>query len=187
MNSNIDVLKELEVKNKEIYINKLGIDLDTNLESLLIIINNIMNLLTIELTDKLNILSNNNQEAINNFQKLNLKNIIELINQRNTYLKEKVLDIDNINYKEELDDETKNVIEKVKEFYNNNVNNLINELNKSVDEFTKHRISDYLNNLYFSRFIKKIEDAIINMDNILFNNYQFSYQKYLNLNEKTLK
>ena len=40
MNNSVDVLKQLEVKNREIYLNKLVIDLDNNLDILSITVNN---------------------------------------------------------------------------------------------------------------------------------------------------
>ena len=53
MNSNVDVLKQLEVKNREIYLNKLVIDLDNNLDVLSITVNNIVNLFTNEMINKI--------------------------------------------------------------------------------------------------------------------------------------
>ena len=52
MNKSVDVIKELAVKNKEIYLNKLDIDLTNNQENLFITIKNIIDLFTKEVTTK---------------------------------------------------------------------------------------------------------------------------------------
>ena len=38
-----DVKKQLEVKNKEIYLNKLNLDIDNNMEVLILAIDNLLN------------------------------------------------------------------------------------------------------------------------------------------------
>ena len=193
MNSNVDVLKELEVKNKEIYINKLIIDLDTNLENLVITINNMMSLFTTEVIEKVleinsDVLSSEViKESINTFQNLICDELTKLISDRSISLKDKVLNIENIDYKEELNNETINVLEKFKEFYNQNIIGLIDEISNNINEFDKNRLSDYLKVLYFEKLINKFKDAVMNMDIILLNNYEEGYQRFLNLNAKTLK
>ena len=193
MNSNVDVLKELEVKNKEIYINKLGIDLDTNLENLLITIDNMMSLFTTEVTEKVLEIKNDalsseqTKERIIAFQKLICDEIIKLINERTLSLKDKVQDIDNIDYKEVLNNETMLFLQRIGEYYNLNVDALIEEVSTDTVEFDKNRISDYLKILYYEKLITKLKEAIVNMDIILYNNYEEGYQRFLNLNAKTLK
>ena len=193
MNSNVDVLKELEVKNKEIYINKLGIDLDTNLENLLITIDNMMSIFTTEVTEKVLEIKNDvksseqTKERIITFQRLICGEIIKLINERASSLKDKIQDIDNIDYKDVLNNETVSFLQKVGEYYNLNIDALIKEINNNTIEFDKNRISDYLKVLYYEKLITKLKQAVINMDIILYNNYEEGYQRFLNLNAKTLK
>ena len=43
MNKDLDVKKQLEVKNKEIYHNKLNLDIENNLEVLVLTIDNLLN------------------------------------------------------------------------------------------------------------------------------------------------
>ena len=53
MNESIDIKKQLEVKNKEIYINKLNHDLDNNLEVLVLTIDNLLSFITNETTKRI--------------------------------------------------------------------------------------------------------------------------------------
>ena len=52
MNEKDDIKKQLEVKNKEIYLNKLKLDVDNNMEVLVLAIDNLLTTLSHELTLK---------------------------------------------------------------------------------------------------------------------------------------
>lgn len=193
MIEDINVLQELAIKNKEIYLNKLEIDLENNNEVLLITLDNIHNLFNQELTNKIpEILSStfqmeNISKAITKFNLLLKEELIKLINKKQESLKEEVTNIDNINYRKIVDKKTSLIIDKLKKVYQKNVTNLINDI---INEYTineKNRIEDYLMNINFEKYVTKIEETIKNMDNILYNNYQESLNKYHELNEKTLK
>ncbi len=193
MIEDINVLQELAVKNKEIYLNKLDIDLENNNEVLMITLDNIHDLFNQELTNKIpEILSStfqleNISKAITKFNLLLKEELIKLINKKQESLKEEVNNIDNIDYRKIVDKKTSLIIEKLKKVYQKNVIELINDI---INEYTineKDRIEDYLININFEKYIKKIEETIKNMDNILYNNYQESLNKYHDLNEKTLK
>lgn len=193
MIEDINVLQELAVKNKEIYLNKLEIDLENNNEVLLITLDNIHNLFNQELTNKIpEILSStfqmeNISKAITKFNLLLKKELFKLINKKQESLKEEVTNIDNIDYRKIVDKKTSLIIDKLKKVYQKNVTNLINDI---INEYTlneKDRIEDYLMNINFEKYVTKIEETIKNMDNILYNNYQESLNKYHELNEKTLK
>lgn len=193
MIEDINVLQELAVKNKEIYLNKLDIDLENNNEVLMITLDNIHDLFNQELTNKIpEILSStfqleNISKAITKFNLLLKEELIKLINKKQESLKEEVNNIDNIDYRKIVDKKTSLIIDKIKKVYQKNVIELINDI---INEYTineKDRIEDYLININFEKYIKKIEETIKNMDNILYNNYQESLNKYHDLNEKTLK
>ena len=193
MIEDINVLQELAIKNKEIYLNKLEIDLENNNEVLLITLDNIHNLFNQELTNKIpEILSStfqmeNISKAITKFNLLLKKELFKLINKKQESLKEEVTNIDNIDYRKIVDKKTSLIIDKLKKVYQKNVTNLINDI---INEYTlneKNRIEDYLMNINFEKYVTKIEETIKNMDNILYNNYQESLNKYHELNEKTLK
>lgn len=193
MNNNIDVLKQLEVKNKEIYLNKLNIDLDNNLDILSITIANITNLFANEMINKIleiegGIFNKNKiSTCVISFHEKIKDQLIAMFYERKTKLEETLKDIDNINYKEMITKETELIISKIDAYYNDNINNLCNEIGIDYDEFNLKRLSDYLKINYYEKFMLKIKECLNNTNIILINNYNESYKKFQELNEKTLK
>lgn len=190
MNNNVDVLKELEVKNKEIYLNKLNIDLDNNNDILLITIDNIINLFINEVKDKIIEVSNCNKnkeigENVSDFYNLlrnELKNSLAI---RENKLKDLIKNIDDVNYKDEINNEKLEVINNIKNKYNMLIDNFINKLNEIYDG-SNERINDYLKILSYEKLINKLNELFNNMDIILYNSYVESNNKYHELNAKTL-
>lgn len=192
MNNNVDVLRELAVKNKEIYLNKLSIDLDNNEENTLITIENIISLFTKEVTDKVLEIENNmllSHEAskeVSSFYKIIHEEIKKSVKKRNDAIREKIKKIEDNNYREVLNDETNELVNRIQKAYLDNVDKLINDLTKKANVFTEKRINDYLKNLNYDRFINKIKESITNLDVILYNNYLESERKYNELNKKVI-
>ncbi len=188
--NNSDILKELEVKNKEIYLNKLNIDLDNNNEILQITIDNIINLFINEVKDKIIEISNcNNNEDINN-NVINFYNTLKdelkkLLINRNNKLKDVIKNIDNYNYKDIINNEKKEVIESIKNKYNVLIEDFINRLDNIINE-SKERVNDYIKIISYEKFINKINELFNNMDIILYNSYIESSNKFQELNAKTL-
>ena len=188
-----NVLHELEVKNKEIYLNKLQIDLDNNNDILLITIDNLHNLFNQELLNNiLEILSSTyNRDNISNsikiFSDKIKEELIRLIKEKVSKLKEESKNIDSINYREIIDNETLLIIDQMKKNYQNHIIDLINNIINDYTMDKKDRIEEYLKNIFFNKYIKKVEEIIKNMDNILYNNYQESKDKFEDLNERTMK
>ena len=193
MNNNVDVLKQLEVKNREIYLNKLVIDLDNNLDILSITVNNIINLFTNEMINKILEIENGtmNRSKISThveaFQEKFKDQIMIMIHERKTKLELLIKDIDKIEYETKIKEESLNIINKIDEYYQNNIDNLYNQINTDYDEFDLKRLNDYLKENNYNKIVLKIKESLNNTDIILINNYKESYQKYLELNEKTLK
>lgn len=193
MNNNVDVLKQLEVKNREIYLNKLVIDLDNNLDILSITVNNIINLFTNEMINKILEIENGtmNRSTISThveaFQEKFKDQIMIMIHERKTKLELLIKDIDKIEYETKIKEESLNIINKIDEYYKNNIDNLYNQINTDYDEFDLKRLNDYLKENNYNKIVLKIKESLNNTDIILINNYKESYQKYLELNEKTLK
>ena len=192
MNNDIDVIHELEVKNREIYLNKLNIDLDNNKEILLITMSNIINLSEQELIRKIleiessNINKDNISKAVNIFYNSIKIKINDLLDIRNNDLKNVIINIENIDYKKEMDSELLKFIESIKDIYNVNTLSLLEKINNN-DEFINNRIDEYIKVLNYNKLINKIHECLTNMNNILYNNYLESSNKYQKLNEKTLK
>lgn len=193
MNSNVDVLKQLEVKNREIYLNKLVIDLDNNLDVLSITVNNIVSLFTNEMISKILEIENGtmNRSKISThveaFQEKFKDQLIVMIHERKTKMESILKDIDQETYTEKLKEESQNIIHQIGKYYQNNIDTLYNQINTDYDEFNLKRLNDYLKENYYEKIILKLKESFNNTDIILINNYKESYQKYLELNEKTLK
>ena len=193
MNSNVDVLKQLEVKNREIYLNKLVIDLDNNLDVLSITVNNIVSLFTNEMISKILEIENGtmNRSKISThveaFQEKFKDQLIVMIHERKTKMESVLKDIDQETYTGKLKEESQNIIHQIGKYYQNNIDTLYNQINTDYDEFNLKRLNDYLKENYYEKIILKLKESFNNTDIILINNYKESYQKYLELNEKTLK
>ena len=110
--------------------------------------------------------------------------IKELIENRITDLKKKISDLENIDYKELLDNETNNVLNIIKDNYLNNINELYNNLENEFNIFNQERLNEFLKNNNYNKFINRLKVEFKNMDFILYNNYLESYHKYLELNKK---
>lgn len=191
MNSNIDVLNELKNKNKEIYLNKLMIDIENNSEILELTINNMVDLLTSEMINKISEIQNKIDikkidEIVKSFQNKIQKELIRLINNRSSNLKMNISIDQEFNYKEKLEIETNILINGISKYYRNNLSTIINKLEIDMDSFGKDRLNDYFNVLYYERLINKLKEILNDKDMILCNNYQAGLLKYQNMNEKTL-
>lgn len=183
MGENVDIQKQLEVKNREIYLNKLTIDLDNNLEILLITINNIINMLVNEINGKINDFDNQDTSSyLSTFHKEIVEKIEMLIKKKIDNLKKGIEDIDNLDYKETINLETQELLENAKKLYSVQISTLINNLKLNKDDVNV----DYLNNYCLNKFVQKLEETFNNMDIILYNKYLESNEKFKDLNAKTL-
>ena len=94
MNKDLDVKKQLEVKNKEIYHNKLNLDIENNLEVLVLTIDNLLNSIPEMLSLKILEIKESftNKEEINNHIDLFVNSyhdkVKELIDNKEKFLKE---------------------------------------------------------------------------------------------------
>ena len=191
MNNNVDVVKQLEVKNKEIYYNKLNMDIGNNSEILLITLENSMNVIISELTSKLleivgNIDSDDTKLAVIKafHDKLN-EELSQNVKTRSEKIKEEINDKIEIDYEKILEIIDSLFIEHISKEYQEaslNIKNLGNDL----DEFNKKRLYDYIDTILFQKIIGKIKESLENMDKILINSYSENLEKYHNLNAKTL-
>ena len=189
-----DIKKQFEVKNQEIYLNKLNLDLDNNLEVLVLTIDNLLKIQNDELNNKIIEIS----EEFLNEDNYNDK-ITYFINNYSNYLmnlfkdkKQKMQD----NLKIDTNIETYKKI--LKEIYLNITLSLdkesslmINKLEKEIDNyldtnFKVQRLNAYLENIFIKNLNNKIYDIIKNRDVILINTFNETYLKYLELNKNTV-
>ena len=189
-----DIKKQLEVKNKEIYLNKLNLDLDNNLEVLVLTIDNLLKIQSEELQKKIIEIAESFQD-----EKVFKQNITEFMNSYNDYLMN-LFEQKKIKLKENLEIDTdilKNQ-KKVQELYDKTVltieddtikliDNLANSLHEYFDtDFKIQRLNTYLANIFLKNLNNKVLDIIRNRDIILINTYKETYLKYLELNKNTV-
>lgn len=192
MSDNIDVVKELEKKNREIYLNKLYMDIDNNQEIILITVNNMFDLLEKELANKIMEIQSSSMsfsdvcKIIHPFQQKVNDNVVDLINKRSVFLKEYIVNNQKLDYLDKLEKENNTIITKVSKFYQNNVMQVVSKLVTDLDEFSRNRLIDYLKNLYFEKLINKLKEILDNTNRILYNNYLDGVSKYEKMNKKTI-
>ena len=189
-----DIKKQLEVKNKEIYLNKLNLDLDNNLEVLVLTIDNLLKIQSEELQKKIIEIAESFQD-----EKVFKQKITEFMNSYNDYLMN-LFEQKKIKLKENLEIDTdilKNQ-KKVQELYDKTsltieddtiklIDNLANSLQEYFDtDFKIQRLNTYLSNIFLKNLNNKVLDIIRNRDIILINTYKETYLKYLELNKNTV-
>ena len=189
-----DIKKQLEVKNKEIYLNKLNLDLDNNLEVLVLTIDNLLKIQSEELQKKIIEIAESFQD-----EKVFKQKITEFMNSYNDYLMN-LFEQKKLKLKENLEIDTdilKNQ-KKVQELYEKTaltieddtiklIENLANNLQEYFDtDFKIQRLNTYLSNIFLKNLNNKVLDIIRNRDIILINTYKETYLKYLELNKNTV-
>jgi len=186
MIDNVDVVKELAVKNKEIYHNKLDMDIESNYELLRLTTTNIINLSINEVVSGILNIENSflNKKKLEVEVDKYFKEFLEYINslskKRFTNLKSKK---DKDNYLEYINNK---IIDDIKDYYINNFSLIIETISINYSEFEKERLNNYINNTFYNKFMMRILDCINNANMILINNYHESTERYNLINEKTL-
>lgn len=194
MNKSIDIKKQLEVKNKEIYINKLNLDLDNNLEVLVLTIDNLLDFITDETIKRIIEIDESFknkreiEEKVKEFINLYKDNLINLLDIKKNNLKNILVIQDDLDMcKSNLKDNYLNLKEKIEEFTKENIKELENRLKEEISEsFKLRRLKEFLNNIFIVNLNKKILDIIKNRDIILMNTFNETYLKYLELNKNTV-
>lgn len=192
---NDDVIKQLELKNKEIYLKKLEIDIDNNFEILNLTIDNMINLFSSELLNKIleiensNINRNNISINVNEFFNLFRNELSNYISRRKNIFNNDVLGLNNdvLKYQELITKETTLIINNISKYYLDHSNILFNQICIEYNEFDEKRLNDLLYTTFKDKLILKIKEIFNNTDLILINNYQASIEKFNDLNNKTVK
>ena len=189
-----DIKKQLEVKNKEIYLNKLNIDLDNNLEVLVLTLENLLktqeeNLFkkTIEIVESFKD-EKEIKEKVEEFIRIYYESLIGLLTTKKEKIKESLDTNSEISvYKEKIDNKTKDLeidlIDNSKTMINDLILNLKSYLETS---FQEKRLTSYLNDIYLLNLNNKVIDIIKGRDIMLYNTFNETYLKYLELNKNTV-
>ncbi len=194
MNKDLDVKKQLEVKNKEIYHNKLNLDIENNLEVLVLTIDNLLNSIPEMLSLKILEIKESfaDKEEINNHIDLFVNSyrdkVKELIDNKEKFLKENKLNASNLEVlRPKLEKNYNEFKDKLEDYSTDLIKILIKSLEKyNLDEFKKQRLNSYLNSIFLPNLNKKILDIVKMRDTILVNTFNETYLKYLEINRNTI-
>lgn len=205
MEDNIDVVKELEIKNQELFVNKIIIDLETAMESLLlfyskkmddseeahtycdIVANDVISMLISLLDNPTNIEQQEKVSAlVTAFFDMYKAKVNTFVPERLQVIKENINNIDSVNYEKNLNDESTTIVNKISEFYQENIYMLIDEIEENI---TEHRLDlkDYLLNTVYLKLINMLKDKLIYSIKLIGNNYDENTAVLQVINEKTLK
>ena len=189
----IDVAKELEARNKEIFLNKLNIDLDKIEELIILSSKNQFNKLTDEVLNAIITFTSNSvsHEAVKHIVNTFFKSLSEKLNnhakKRTSSLKEKLDEINKDDYLIKLEESSQLVINSIIKNYEKNVNSLIEELNSNNNDFEKQRLSNYLNDNVLKKIINNLNGMFQYSNMIIYNDYLENYERMENINNKTIK
>ena len=194
MSNSEDIKKQLKIKNKEIYQNKLNLDLDNNLEVLVLTIDNYLQKVQNDSTEKILEIEESFfnqekiQESISIFLNLYRENLMMLIDLKKENLQNILIIQDNLeNCRDNLLSNDNNIKTNLYEFSSKNIKTLKEGLNEQMDSsFKKKRLEDYLENIFLSNLNNKVLDIIKTRDIILLNTFEETYLKYLELNKNTV-
>ena len=194
MNESIDIKKQLEVKNKEIYRNKLNLDLDNNLEVLVLTIDNLLSLMATNATLKIleieeSFLNQENiQKNINDFMDMYRENLMNLLDDKKINMQNIIIIHDDLEIcKTNLNDNYLKLKNNLEEFSLVNIKNLCEKIEKYLsNDFKIKRLKSYLKDIFVVNLNEKILDIIKNRDIILMNTFNETYLKYLELNKNTV-
>lgn len=185
-----DVLKK---KNREIYIKKLGIDLDKVLESLLITITNYINNAYIEVSMQLLSLENSdkgNKESpkrdLRSFYK-KLKMYFESqLKDSFKKISTSIEKIENVDYESVLLSEKEIIISNLKKYYCDNIDEIIRIIVETNQNFSEERLEYYLKDYSYNKLMNIFNQILSDSFRIVLNSQQESFQKYNTLNDITV-
>ncbi len=194
---NEELNKQFAVKNDAIFKNKLVVDINNNSESLVLTLNNLLNLMFEDAQGKLQeifesiIYKENIQLYIDKIRKIFFPKLEEIL----LYKKNKLLnfvdhfDIGSIkvsSYQEQIKTVNDQVFSEIDTLYQNHVDHIILEINElKTNQFLYERYTDFYQR--FKNLLKeKIKMQFFDRDNNLINNFNESYNKYININKNTI-
>ena len=187
-----DIKMQLEGKNKEIYHNKLQLDLNNNMEVLVLTIDNLLNKITMDSVSRIigiaetfrqkESVEKEFKEFRNSYQEF----LMKLLEEKKKKIEEKIKGEEN-HYWECFQEETNHIKEAQKQYLNETIRILSQTIQEYFEEeFCKTRIKDYLETSFQENLINKIETTLKDRDVILLNTFKETYLKYLELNKNTV-
>ena len=195
-NNEVDLVKELEVKNQEMLLNKKRVDLDTSMESLLVFYENYSQGLSSEINNRICTLKNidpNSDEGkmllntISSFLNILSNKLKELVTKKTGTIKEKLNTISDSEYNKELRYMSIHIINQMLEFYGENIDMLIEEVNSDTNELIKNKINNYLFEVIYGKLMNVLKDKFMYSIKVIVNNEEENNQIIDNINRKVLK
>ena len=195
MENNYDVQSELKEKNHELYINKLIIDLEKAMESLIMFYNNYCDTLSQETTEKIISFLDSKEDSdkkdmvtnlVSAFFNISRGKLNSIIQERLENIKVDIQNINTFNYEKKLNEEALLIINEMSDNYQENVYMLIDEL---MNDITDYRLDfkDYLLNAVYRKLINILRDKLMFSIKLINNNYDENTMIIETINEKTLK
>ena len=195
MNDKYDVQKELKEKNYQLYINKLIIDLEKSMESLIMFYNNYFDSISHDVTVKIISLLDDKenddkkstvQSLVNAFFNILKEKLSITIEEKLAKIKNEMNNINNFNYEKRLNNEALSIINQISNIYQENIYMLIDEL---INDITNYRLdfSDYLLNTVYRKLLNTLRDKLMFSIKLINNNYDENTMILETINEKTLK
>jgi len=187
-----EIKKQLKVKNKEIYINKLNLDLNNNMDGLVLTIDNLLNNISNDTIKKVLDIEESffNQDSITKLIVVFIDNYRDNIMNELDIKKNKIIELfgDKEISKDDIININNDINSNIYNYYNNNIEKLIISIKEIINsELNKYRIDDLFLNSLNNSLNNKILDCINIRDVILLNTFKESYRKYQELNKNTLK
>lgn len=192
----IDIKKELQLKNQEMLLNKKMIDLDTAMESLIVFYSNYSINTSCDINNKIcqfrGIESNSEQgkifyNTIISFFNIAIDKLKELINSNIFPIKAKLSIINDEEYKELLTNASDIIINQMLVYYKENASMLCEELVQSVDDYIKMQIYNHISDVMTYKMINMLKDKFMYSIRVINNNYEENKEVIENINEKTIK
>ena len=187
-----DIKELFYKKNQEIIVNKLLLDLDNNIDSLLATMDNIIYLEFAIYKEKIVSLDYKRAKQIKNliekyskYLKDKFRVVVSLKKDKcSDYLKNKVLDHDISQYKKILNQTTKKIEDELLLEISVYLEEKIKrKLPIDCDNSNLNKLSFFLDQKLTNDIVDKLISQLLDRDIIIYNNAQESYQKYLTLND----
>ena len=188
-----NIKKQLEVKNKEIYLNKLNLDFNHNLEVLILTLDNLIDNANRDLILKVLGMAETFQKEseIKKYVDVFLKDYQEylmlLLNLKKEKINKIIKDTEIDEYKNILNDYNHILMKKLEKYSTDKITSLKDNLKTLYDDkLYQKRIKKFLNNIFLDNLNNKVFDIIKSRDIVLCNTFKESYLKYLQLNKNTI-
>ncbi len=195
MERNIDVVEQLRLKNQELYINKLIIDLENAMDSLIIFYSNYCDTLSLDVSNTIVSYLNENTieyqemiiKVVTSFFSLLNDKLNKEINERFNIIKKNIKKIDSLSYETKLEEESLIISNSLSDYYQDNINMLIEEIINIIIQEKRNDLQEYLQTIIHRKLINTLKDKLAYTIKLINNNYDVNTMMLQSINEKTLK